>query len=152
MDKNDNLVGFMIEQLGGEKAVKQEYCRKQISKITETGGTVGELLVSAEQEGWLDYLRDLKLSSLATPQKRSFRLTKVDKSVLQTAILKFVKANPWCYGKDLILALNVHGPRLGTQLKSLRNAKKLKTVGERSAMRYALEEHKDKVEPLRAVK
>ena len=149
MTKKDDLMKFMMDKLGGEKAVQREYAKVRLMKAVSGGTTVGEIIEIAKQEDWLPFLLATPIGSLAdqpkTLKQPTGRLTKADKETLQEGILSFLKENPWSGKSAIASAVGFEPLKVAVQLRSLKGSGQIKSSGKKASTIYAVKGEKAKV-------
>ena len=143
---NQALFDFMMRELGGEAVVMKRFYGTRIAQMAGEGMRLSDLLEEAEHNGWREQLEGLKMKDLADvilpaeekTQSGSKRLTKEEIEKVRDDVLVFLGDNPWKRKNDIAEAIGFSRKKLGAQLKALKDEGKLKTVGEKAAMKYAL--------------
>jgi len=144
---SDDLIKFMEQKLGGKEAVYKEYVKERLTATISGGATFGELVDTAKKEGWLETLNSVKLSTLfgtasgpAVKTGTGKRMTRVEKEELIEKILSFLGKKPWSSKGEMMTGIRPNGTKVGPQLAAL----KIKSVGARATMKYALKGEKTK--------
>jgi len=155
MKQGQKLFDFMMNKLGGENAVLMDYYKGRIAELASNDATIGQLHAEASKGDWGSFLEGMKLTAFAniinpvdgprTEEKAARkRLTAEQKAELHEAITSYVEKNPWSSASEIANAVGVETRKVGTHLRELKNDKKLKTVGQRINMRYAVTGEKAK--------
>ncbi len=157
--KNQALLDYMIEKLGGEDAVMMEFREKEICDAAASGKTLGELFDAAAADGWLDHFKRLKVSGLvkivernrdgskprqvaaaastrSKPQRRP-RMSSEEKTALHASILEHLKQNPWTGVGEISRAVGFDSRLLGSHLRQMRKDGLLESKGSARATTYA---------------
>ena len=148
MTKKEDLMKFMMDKLGGEKAVQREYAKERLMKAVSDGTTLEEIIDISKQEDWLDYLLKTPIGALvgrpATIRESSGRITLADKETLQEGILRFLKETPWS-GKGAISdAVGFEPQKVAVQIRSLKANGIIQSSGKKSSTVYAVKGEKAK--------
>lgn len=141
-----NLVNFMVEQLGGEEAIKQQFYHERIVALVRSGISIGEIIKTAEKEGFGDIINGMSIQELSKvlrgTQKDSKasggRLTKVQVESVKEAVLVYLNTNSWSKKGDIAAAVGVDPVKLNGIIKSLREDGKIKIDGQKANMMYTI--------------
>jgi molybdopterin converting factor small subunit len=149
---------FLIEQAGGKDEVYQKFYRSKIIDLAGEEKSLREAIAIAQEDGWGDWLLEMKLSTLAdlinpvrsnipaarsaaspvVAKRGSGRLTPRQRDELHANVVAYLKDNPWAANADLAQHLGMDPKKLAVHLVKLRKEGKLTAKGERVNMRYAL--------------
>ena len=87
MAKKLDLTEYLIQKLGGEKAVMQEFYGERLNELITSGATFGDIIITSKKEKWYSVLATMSISDamrLKTTKKkagkastRSARLTHI---------------------------------------------------------------------------
>ncbi len=147
------LFEFMMNKLGGKDAVMLEFYRERINALGVEENTVATLLDEAENQGWNDWLRSMKLPDLASiinpllvndlastlsEGQDSRRMTGAEKAALYSNICVFLEENPWKSAAEIAEMVDVPKKKLGIHLKRMKDLGEIKSVGVKAKMRYAV--------------
>jgi len=152
MTHEDELLEFLLEEAGGRKQALLRFHRRQVVELASMDTTVKELLDTAEAEGWLDWLRGLKVSDLANivnppeelerpgtaPAKAAARLTGAQREELHSRIFEYLKQHPKSGAADIAAAVGWAPVKLASHLFKLKREGRLAAEGERRNTRYSL--------------
>lgn len=159
MPIQQDLIDFMVEELGGQHAVYSKFYRQRISELAAEGATLTELREAAKKDGWLEWLDEQKVSEIAritverfpstnaafAPVKRTRgRMTARERDELYQNVLSYLEENGWSSNREIAEAVDFESRKLGLHLKKLKELGKVKTEGKKSQMRYALASEKSK--------
>lgn len=155
-DNTQQLLAFLLKKHGGEEAVYREFYGQQLGELASQDLTLAEVRANADKEGWLATLDGMKMTSIANiinPQSiapsrpgkpKGKRLTKEQKAKALDDTLVFLATNPWKSKNEIAEGINFDAGKLGALLRALKEEEKVKTVGERAGMKYALQSEKSK--------
>jgi hypothetical protein len=153
------LLEFLITEAGGREEVYQKFYTSKIVDLAGDDKTLRETIAVAEDDGWSEWLLDLKVSELADfinpvasniglaraaadapfiAKRGGLRLTPRERDDLRAKIVEYLKSNPWAANADLARAVGMDPKKLAVHLVKLRKEGKLTAKGERVNMRYAL--------------
>lgn len=153
---NQELFEFMLSRLGGERAVLIQYYGFRLTEMAAEKLTLAEIFAEAERDGWLDFLRSMKLTDLMaimipSPDKKTtkgksapVRYSYEENRRADAAIQNYIEANPWCSVPDIHTATGIEKTRLSRRLRILRDKRAVQSKGKRGAVRYAAPRVKDK--------
>ena len=152
---NKALFEFMIKRLGGEAAVMKEFYGARIAQMASEGMALADLLEEAQHNSWRDELERMKMKDLAevinpstaapaAAPSPSKRLTKKQKAKALDDTLVFLADHPWTSKNEIAEGIGFDTSKLGALLRAIKEDDKVKTVGERSGMKYALASEKSK--------
>ena len=148
MTKKDDLMKFMMDKLGGEKAVQREYAKERLMKAVSGGTTFGEIIEIAKQEDWLPILLATPIGTLAgepvTLRPPSGRITLADKATLHESVLSYLKDNPWSGKSAIADAVGFEPQKVAVQIRSLKANGAIKSSGKKSSTVYAVKGEKGK--------
>lgn len=148
MAKQDDLMKFMMDKLGGEQAVQKEYTKSRLVRAVSDGATIGEIIEIAKREDWLPLLLATPLSELSGQpvllRPTSGRITHAEKASLIDSILSYLKDNPWSAKSAIAGAVGFAPLKVAVQLRSLKKDGKIKSNGKKASTVYAIKGEKTK--------
>jgi hypothetical protein len=143
-DKQTELYNFMLNKLGGEKAVMTEFHKTRLYEVINKDPTLTELLETATNEGWGAWLSSLNVSTLTgsekpskTAKKAGTRMTQDEVAKMQTDIVAFLKGHPGSKVGDVAKAVGGEAGKIGVQLKKL-IGKTVEATGKKAKTTYTL--------------
>lgn len=142
--KDTEILEYLVSLHGGRDQVMQDMTRARMQESIKSSSKIGELLIAAEQGGWLEMLKDMSIDSLYKRSKTSFakskgkRIKSDDKQNLKNQILNHVKANPAAKNPDIAKALKMNGRQVGILLREMVGEGSLKKDGERAQTAYSV--------------
>ena len=148
--KMQELFNFMVDKLGGENTVRNEFLRNKIAALESESVTIGNLFDDAKENGWSEWLRSLNVSdftkmvrgqgSNSKPMmaRSGKRMTMREKEELHKQMLQYLKEHPWSQSSSLAKVVGLPTRTVGLHLKALREKGMVKTEGDKAKMRYNL--------------
>lgn len=146
--ENQELLEFLLAESGGKDEVLKRFFSTRLATAAASDQTLDELLDAAAKGGWREWLGALKVADIGNvinppnegPRaRRSFqRLGKDEKEALYAKILEFIGLHPWSGKSEIAEAASFPAKKLGPHVRALKDAKKIKSSGEKAAMRYAV--------------
>lgn len=146
--ENQELLEFLLVESGGKEEVLRRFFTSRLASAAASDQTLDELLEAADKGGWREWLGALKVGDIASiinppvedsKARRSVqRLGKEEKEELYEKLLAFIGEHPWSGKAEIADAVSFPAKKLGPHLRSLKDTKKIKSSGEKAAMRYAL--------------
>ena len=148
--KMQELFNFMVDKLGGESSVRNEFLRNKIADLDAEAITIGNLFDDADENGWSEWLRSLNISDFARMvrgkntetkpmvARSGKRMTMREKEELHKQLLAFLKENPWSQSSSLANIVGLPTRTVGLHLKALREKGLVITEGDKAKMRYNL--------------
>ncbi len=148
--KMQELFNFMVDKLGGENSVRNEFLRNKIADLDSESVTIGNLFDEAGENGWSEWLRSLNVAEFAkmvrgkTQSSRPIvarsgkRMTMKEKEELHKKLLAYLKENPWSQSSTLAKIVGLPTRTVGLHLKALREKGLVITEGDKAKMRYNL--------------
>ncbi len=148
--KMQELFNFMVDKLGGESSVRNEFLRNKIAALEAESITIGNLFDDADENGWSEWLRSLNISEFAKMvrgknsgskpmvARSGKRMTMKEKEELHKQLLAYLKENPWSQSSSLAKIVGLPTRTVGLHLKALREKGLVTTEGDKAKMRYNL--------------
>lgn len=153
---NQELMQFMIGELGGENVVMERFFQTKIIEIRNESGTIKDLLDEASRKGWSEMLGNMTLKALvhllsptpsASREKSSSdaspnraRISKAEVEEIKERVLGYLSPTGSKSKAQIAGELDIDPRKLTPQLRALRDEGKVRTEGERGGMRYSLVE------------
>lgn len=164
MKNEEELLQFLFEEVGGEDAALLLFHRRQVAELASTDKTISELMDSARNEGWLDWLLGIRITDLAnivnppeaphnrdtTPvdaAKKGARLTAKRRDELYAQIVDYLRLNPGSAAADVAHFVGWDPRKLAVHIARLKKEGKVTSTGERISMRYSLPAEEPKAVP-----
>jgi predicted transcriptional regulator len=150
------LLRFLLEEAGGKEEALLKYHRRQIAELASADRTLADLFDVAKDDGWLDWLKGIKILDLANivnpPEQvqRSRptqptgarttreRLTPSQKRALHDEVVEFLKDNPGSSARDVAAHVGMDPRKIGVHLAAMKKQGRIESEGARAAMVYAL--------------
>lgn len=154
------LLDFMVEKLGGEDAVMLEFRENRICEAAAAGKTLGQLIDEANNEGWIEHFKRLKVSGLvkiierskngskprqaaataasARKPERHPRMSPEEKMALHASIVDHLTKKPWTGVGEISKVVGLDTRRLGLHLRQMKKDGVLESKGENRLTTYSV--------------
>jgi hypothetical protein len=135
---NKDMLEFILSKVPNKEKAIQDYCRKAIFDLANSGGTLADLEKRAKKEGWFKLLQSMPICYLNNPVANGSRASKSEATLIRERIVEYVKAHPWSSRSAIAEAISEPATRVSNQLYILRDKRVLKSAGSKATTRYAL--------------
>ena len=161
MVNKGELVSYLMERLGGEEEVLNQFYKDRVTTLIKQGATFHVLYEEAKKEKFMEEFMTMKVadyvgthkasgktfvssSSIKPTTTRQRRMSPEEKQKMELDVHDFLKKNPKSGKADIQRVLGYDSARLASRLAIMKKEGKIVSAGSRATMVYSLPTKKGK--------